>query len=728
MGMTFLPWLRDGIAGSLAVPDDSAAATNRGILAVGVSLGGVPVAVPAVTVLGPGDVVGIDPGQIVRVDPPPGYQRHEPNHWPLIEFDDPSYLWAFAPTAAGANDRLRPWLSLVVVEQRDGVAVTPDPARSISVLTIADPALPSAELPDPSTLWATAHVQVAGSVPDAATLTDVLASRPERTLCRLVCTRPLEAGRSYHACLLPTFAAGRDAALGLTPDTGAALTPAWSGTETSVTLPVFFSWSFSTGDQGDFVSLAALLQAQPCPDTVGRMDLSVVDEDAGVDQVLQMSGLLRAPGSDPGESPPDLAAYLAEQVTHDASRRRLAQPLYAGAYAGAAGVTVDDVGWLAELNLDPRHRTVAALGAAVVEDQQEQLIAAAWEQAGQIRAVNRLLTGGQLARAVSNRAHATLAALPPESMLRVTGGLLDRVRQGEVSAAALRAPASGGRDGLLPTTSTLAAEVVAALAPSITVPARVLSRIVAPGRPSPDELLDPLAAQVVAPRFDTPMYVHLARLAPQFVLPGAGRLGADSITVLEVNPAFIAAFLAGLNDAMSRELVWRGMPVDRRATFFRQLFDHRTGSQADPGADIEALAAWDATTGLADQVLRRDQLVLAIRGQLLARYPRTAVAAVPAAAGGGPELADDSLVIDPGFSGFVEPDIRFFGFTLDRTTVGTPGEPSYFVLQEQATETRFRAPTTLDLGGTSADVAAQTVRNPTVVAIPIAPLIAGGGQ
>src|SRR3989442_15730461 len=46
--------------------------------------------------------------------------------------------------------------------------------------------------------------------------------------------------------------------------------------------------------------------------------------------------------------------------------------------------------WLDELNLDPRHRAVAALGTQVVQTEQEQLVASAWEQLGEIERINQM--------------------------------------------------------------------------------------------------------------------------------------------------------------------------------------------------------------------------------------------------------------------------------------------------------------------------------------------------
>ena len=62
----------------------------------------------------------------------------------------------------------------------------------------------------------------------------------------------------------------------------------------------------------------------------------------------------------------------------------LAPPLYGRWHAARATVTPRRRAWLDELNLDPRHRSVAALGTRVIQEHQEALMASAWEQAADL--------------------------------------------------------------------------------------------------------------------------------------------------------------------------------------------------------------------------------------------------------------------------------------------------------------------------------------------------------
>jgi hypothetical protein len=57
----------------------------------------------------------------------------------------------------------------------------------------------------------------------------------------------------------------------------------------------------------------------------------------------------------------------------------------------------NDRNWVHELNLDPRFRTAAGFGTAVVQDNQETLMAAAWDQIGDVIEANRQIRWAQVA-------------------------------------------------------------------------------------------------------------------------------------------------------------------------------------------------------------------------------------------------------------------------------------------------------------------------------------------
>jgi hypothetical protein len=477
--VVFLPWVRQGAAASINKSDtldtDMPGAVDLTAAVTINETDGVPV---SVRLRGPADVVGIDANEIVRMDPRPDTADFEPNYFPAVEFDRPDFPWLFTPASAGAGAKLRPWLCLVVVREQDGVLLTSTADSPLPMLQIAAPALPVNELPDLTESWAWVHAQVASS--NLATPDDLRTSiqaRPERSLSRLLCPRILQQNTDYVACVVPTFDLGRKAGLG-EPITeaeltsGSALKPAWSLTPNTVNveLPVYHHWRFRTGEGGDFESLVRLLRAVAAPEGLGtrRMDIArpgfKLPATFPSDAKLALEGALRPMEAEnlaqwpEGTAEPfriELAEIvngpgLAEAQDPD-SDPLLAPPLYGQWHAAETTVSRGGTAWFDELNLDPRHRSVAAFGTRVVQEHQEALMAAAWEQAGDLDRANQRMRQLQLSLAASTSLYARhFSRMSGEAMLRITAPLLTRLRGGTAAEPAMETMAAMLSGGPLP--------------------------------------------------------------------------------------------------------------------------------------------------------------------------------------------------------------------------------------------------------------------------------------
>jgi hypothetical protein len=377
------------------------------------------------------------------------------------------------------------------------------------------------------------------------------------------------------------------------------------------------------------------------------------------------------------------------------------------------------------LNFDPRLRVIAGVAAQVVASEQEHLVAAAWQQVEQAREVNALLSRAQLARTTSRRhvdKHVTGSAVSQLQLIgpqarrmqlraaagqTLTGTPYDAVRRdasdpalpATVSAAYRRLSRPRGpharRTPPAPAAATVVStdQIAAGLDPGGAVEERVLAeRLSAPAASIATTRADPLRELSVPVSFPASMVVPLATVAPDALLAGAGGIPPNTALSLATNPAVIAAYMVGLNAEITRELAWRGLPTDRRGTPFQWFWDVRgqAGNTPDIGTPI---ASWPSTATLASRLGGAPTLVLAIRAELLRRYPRTAVYAVRATttATGAHALADENVstnVQQPIFTAAVPPDLRLFGFSISPSeAVGAPGW--FFILQEQASETRF---------------------------------------
>ena len=120
----FLPWVRRGLAVALNNPDNLGTQPllpARASAPVGVTLAGANAGTPInplqMALHGPGDVIGIDTRLVLRTDPKPQARNFEPNYLAIVDFDPPDFPWMLTPAQANADDRLRPWLVLVVLDR-----------------------------------------------------------------------------------------------------------------------------------------------------------------------------------------------------------------------------------------------------------------------------------------------------------------------------------------------------------------------------------------------------------------------------------------------------------------------------------------------------------------------------------------------------------------------------------------------------------------------------------
>jgi len=322
-GYTFLPWLRNGVANMIATADGDASVKLRATIDVQLDIDGeradgshfTSPLDRAVPLVGPGDILGVDPRAIVRTDPRAWITNFEPEYLAAIEFYDEDFPWRYTPAAPDTGrHRLRPWLALVVLAEDEFLDVPPTPSRPLAAIKVANPAL----LPPADELWAWAHVHVMRSlVPGSvvppnldgtlSALSATLVENADLACSRILSPRRLAPDTAYHAFLVPAFERGRLAGLGDDPDLAPhATVGAWDvypGRPDPDTHPCYYRWFFRTGAIGDFEYLVRLLQPRPVDSRVGTRDIDVLDpganlppiDDPALAGVLKLGGALRVP-------------------------------------------------------------------------------------------------------------------------------------------------------------------------------------------------------------------------------------------------------------------------------------------------------------------------------------------------------------------------------------------------------------------------------------------------
>jgi hypothetical protein len=320
---TFLPWLRQGIANKITTADNDPGVKIRAAIKVDFSLettaiDGAPTSEPFskdVQLYGPGDIIGIDLKSIVKNDPKNWITNFEPNYLPYVEFYDEDFPWRYTP-AMPKDDRLRPWITLVVIkdgEFEEAKNIQGKPLSFISVKNAWD------KFPPAEQLWAWAHVHVSQSLMDAEkkivetdtnkTITafqTLINKNPDEASSRILCPMKLENNTAYHAFVIPTFETGRLAGLGLEPLPAMphATFSAWdktvyTGKQEPDNFPVYHRWFFRTGDVGDFEYLVRLLKPKPIDKRVGRRDIDVQFPGSNIDGIKnpELEGILKLGGA-----------------------------------------------------------------------------------------------------------------------------------------------------------------------------------------------------------------------------------------------------------------------------------------------------------------------------------------------------------------------------------------------------------------------------------------------
>jgi hypothetical protein len=338
---------------------------------------------------GPGDVAGLQGGTVILMAPPPFAHDAETTKLVHADLRAPDLPWRYSPDGGPAP---RPWLALLV-GTRDEFSVVGDemtfaPGRAAAVLAAYDFAN--------ARRWA--HVQ---ETPNGT-------GEPRR-IARLVGLRGqavagatgLRPQTEYIAAIVGTF----------TPDGQ----PAWGGPTPPDTLPVYHSWTFWTGEAGDFETLATAIEPRPALG-LGKVDLSlprVNDPATGAPFHLSMRGAIGSLADEPAApealnaAEADLAALRIPAVDTPPAgyppRTIIGLPDYDRPWLEHAAAAV----WSEQLNGDPRLRGTAGLGGWIGREAQEDLVGAAVQQMGALNAalqrIAHLAMGLEAARALWNR-------------------------------------------------------------------------------------------------------------------------------------------------------------------------------------------------------------------------------------------------------------------------------------------------------------------------------------
>lgn len=465
----FLPWSRKGIAAKIEEEDklgSNSTVIERATLTAELQVEfkklnntiGQQNIQKTIKLTGPGDVLGFSKQAIVRIEPYAGDTSFAANGLPFIEFYEEDFPWRYTPakdyTPAGEKEqtRLRPWITLIVLSEDEFTLQTP--VNGLSYIAVSAEVVNNG-FPAPEDVWAFAHLQINNPVTTGNVESEVgneINNDPDVALSRLLSSRKLQKSKAYTAFVIPTFETGRLAGLGISTENILAQEPAWKKTppysnQRPFHFPVYYQWSFRTGNFGDFESLAVGLQPIVLDEDVADiahmpMDISnpgfnlsapasgthainlevalkplehVPDNwpaldpsgpggvnSGDLDTITKLRDLLNLSADLVKENGPVLASNNPYYNTSLGDDPMLVPPVYGVWHANIDKIgEVDNDAWIEQLNLDFRHRAAAGLGATVVQKYQEEFMKQAWQQINKVNEANRKIEEARLASMVN---------------------------------------------------------------------------------------------------------------------------------------------------------------------------------------------------------------------------------------------------------------------------------------------------------------------------------------
>jgi hypothetical protein len=536
--------------------------------------------VPRIDVLGPESVAGLEPGQIIGRFPVPGSTGSEAINLAAVEFNSTDLPWRFSPARAGDQQRLRPWLVLIVVPDSVGItAGTPLPTMSV----------PVPHLPDLAESWAWAHVQLDGN-----------AAGMGRS--RLLCPRKLPPDSTLQAAVVPAFFGGVQTGLGQPVDPATAHAPAWTITQaTDAVLPVYDYWQFSTGKDADFEFLARRIRPARRED-LGDFGYRSIDinhawpdeELSAAPAVIALGGALRPLGAaPPGANDEQLSTFYTRisNLINDTADGALGPPLRGGQHSKRTKISPINGDWVDEVNRDPARRMAAARGADWVQANQEELMAQAWTQAGQIREAAKRLAMSRAAVAITESLHGRhVAALTTDELVALTAPVAARARIGGAADQPTLQAALGASAAPIGVATTAMARLVR--------PTGVVGRATQ-ARAVMSRAVSGALTQTITTGYSVSKLAAVAQAQP--AQPVADNPLADFVTATDIDTAAVAATSMWVASKVAQS---QGVNI---ATTFTSDLDGQPSFIDGPQSVAAKLAPVAVRTKVA-QAISRDQL------------------------------------------------------------------------------------------------------------------------
>jgi hypothetical protein len=464
----FHSWARKGIASKITEKDDlgggSSLQKERAEITLPVDVNGTGLT-KNLTLIGPGDIIGINRDMIIRTEPLNWITDFEPNYLCFAEFYDEDFAWRYTPATAD-GEKLRPWIFLLLLKEDEFERTNRRIPLTSIIIKNKDAFPPSDET------WLWAHVHSNANIPDEElsqyelflrSINSIMNDDPDQLYCRLMSPRKMEANTNYFAFIVPAFEIGRLTGIEQPTENINAQISSWDMNGSKGEMPVYYEWQFRTGINADFESLVNALSPRAMDPSVGIRDMDCsspgfVKADgtspfpSTLPPVIGLEGALKAPGTlstvFPDPASPNNFQIELEKLANlpvdiigksNSGDPVISVPLYGGNHAKTSPadkvkLNITNDSWVHDLNKDPRNRVAAGFGTLVVQKNQETYMREAWEQIQKIIEANRRIKISLLYMKVGLKFfQKTLNNLEPNVLLAMSKPLLRRVTSGQAT-------------------------------------------------------------------------------------------------------------------------------------------------------------------------------------------------------------------------------------------------------------------------------------------------------
>lgn len=460
----FFSWARKGISANITEVDDlgigGSTLAERAEIPVSVKLNGNAIS-KHISLIGPGDIIGINKEMIIRTYPLHWVTDTEPNYLAFVEFYDEDFCWRYTP-AVPQGERLRPWIFLLVLKETEF-------ARTERKIPLPAIKIKSAEAYPPNNeTWLWAHVHSHVDIPDSElslnelfllSLNKTVNDDPDQIYSCLMSPRKLEPNTAYYAFVIPAFETGRMAGLEQPTEGIIAQTPSWDSdrAKNELEMPVYYEWYFRTGANTDFESLVKLLERRWMDPMVGIRDMDcskpgfMKADGSGpipgtIPSNIGLEGALKSPLTKSTDYPDssaennfqvELQKIVNLPVTMSANPDNdpiVSIPLYGKNHAKKSANDVVQLKstegfWVNDLNNDPRTRVAAGFGTLVVQKNQDNIMKKAWGQVTKIIEANRRIKATKFMMSVAFQyTQKTFSKLQNAVLLGVCYSVLKKVK------------------------------------------------------------------------------------------------------------------------------------------------------------------------------------------------------------------------------------------------------------------------------------------------------------